>query len=153
MFSYSEFFQGIKEDWKLELVDIFKWMDDEQDGSISAEKAKEALELVGILDTEKLTEHQKTVTLQQFIDFVGNERAVIALDNQKRWTYIFNLITGGNKAIDINILKKFFAYFEQRPKDMYCDDFIDEFDRYYLEKTEITLEDWLSFCKLHRVPF
>jgi hypothetical protein len=43
--------------------------------------------------------------------------------------------------------------FGHTPDEKFCEDFIDEFDRVSIMKTEISLDDWLMFCRIHRLPF
>lgn len=155
MFSYLEFKKGLKEEWEVECMNIFCFFDEQSDGVISRDQALRALELIGISGEEYIHPSKRSVTLQQFLDYVKDERQKNANNNIRRWTYIFKLIAGNdsNATITIKKLQDFFSTFGHTPTEQLCEDFIDEFDRCMLTKTEITLEDWISFCRLHRLPF
>ena len=154
LFSYKEFIKTLEDDWKKEVVDIFRLFDEESEGMLPFEDAVRALELIGIDGKKVLLSNKRTVSIQQYIDTIEGVRKQNKENSEKRWTYIFRLIAGSEEStITVTKLQEFFAKFGHIPEAKYCEDFIDEFDRNWLTKTEITLSDWLMFCRINRLPF
>ena len=154
LFSYKEFTSHLEDEWKHEVVDIFRLFDEQCEGALPYEEAARALELIGIDGKKVLANFKKNITIQQFIDVIADVRKQNLSNSEKRWTYIFRLIAGDEeKTITVEKLQKFFESFGHVPAARYCEDFIDEFDRNWLTKTEITLQDWLMFCRINRLPF
>ena len=153
-FSYTEFKKKLTHDWEKEVTSIFRALDTLCEGAISRQDAIHALELIGINGEPLFHPSKKMISIQLFIDTVKSERSKNSSDSQTRWTYIFHLIAGSkSNSITKEKIQQFFADFGHTPNLRYCEDFIDEFDRLNLEKTEISLDDWLGFCRIHRVPF
>lgn len=149
-FSYKQILEECQDGWKLEVVNIFRFFDEQCDGFIPRADALRALELIGIDGTGYFHISKKTVSLQQFIDAVETEREKLSFDNKRRWAYVFGLISGGpDKKITIQKLQEFFKMFGHCPEAKYCEDFIDEFDRDGLTMTEIGLTEWIEFCSSH----
>jgi Ca2+-binding EF-hand superfamily protein len=152
-FNYPELIRNTQEEWKVEIINVFRCLDVENEGSLPRDAAIHAMSLFGMNGEEHFHFSKKTITLKMFIDAVQNERDRNS-DPSRRWKYIFSLIAGpGNKTITRDSLRSFFTMFGHTPDEKFCDDFIDEFDRVSLLKTEIGLDDWLMFCRIQRVPF
>ena len=151
-FSYPEFKKTVQEEWELDIINIFRCFDTEREGVIPRDLAIHAFSLLGMNGEDHFT--KKDVPIHTFIDAVRDERERNSFDNIRRWKYIFSLIAGpNNDTITTKSLRNFFSMFGHKPEARFCDDFIDEFDRTNLKKTEITLDDWLMFCRIHRFPF
>lgn len=153
-FSYADFIKSLKDDWQIEVVNVFRCFDEEKEGSLPREAAIHTMALFGMNGEEHFHFSKKMISVQAFIDAVQDERDRNAFDNTKRWKYIFHLIAGpDNETITTKTLQDFFTTFGHTPEVKFCEDFIDEFDRINIMKTEINLEDWLMFCRIHRLPF
>jgi Ca2+-binding EF-hand superfamily protein len=154
LFSYKDFIKTLEEDWKIEVVDIFRIFDENCEGVLPYEEAVRALELIGIDGKLLLNPNKKMVPIKVFIEEISDFRGQNDRNSEKRWTYIFRLIAGSEKGtITVENLQDFFRRFGHVPDEKYCEDFIDEFDRNWLTKTEVNLQDWLMFCRLNRLPF
>ena len=154
-FNYPDFLKTIQDaEWKKEVINLFRCFDLECDGVIPRESAIHAIKLFGINGEDYFHIAKKNVTAQMFLDAVQYERDKNVCDSTRRWKYVFKLIAGPNKdKISADALQHFFTLFGHTPELKYCEDFVDEFDRVSISKTEISLDDWLLFCKIHRVPF
>ena len=144
-FNYKEFIKNNQDaDWKAEVINVFRCFDTECEGAIPRDVAIHAINLLGINGEEHFHVSKKNITAQMFIDAVQTER------NKN----IFKLIAGPNKdKITIESLQNFFTLFGHTPELKYCEDFIDEFDRVNITKTDISMDDWTVFCRVHHVPF
>ena len=154
-FYYNTFIKNLQEEWQIEITNIFRFLDEQSEGIISRDLALRAMGLIGINGEEYFHFTKKTITLQQFLDAVSLDKKKNFENNERRWKYIFTLIAGSDKnsTITIKKLQDFFKQFGHIPDAKFCEDFIDEFDRNFLTKTEINLEDWIMFCRVHRLPF
>ena len=154
LFSYKDFIKTLEEDWQIEVVDIFRIFDENCEGVLPFDDAARAMELIGIDGKSLLNPNKKTVPIQVYIDTIAEFRKQNQRNSEKRWTYIFRLIAGSEEGtITVKNLQEFFQRFGHVPDKRYCEDFIDEFDRNWLTKTEVNLQDWLMFCRLNRLPF
>lgn len=155
LFNYREFIAKQKEDWQREVIDIFRLFDTNCEGQLTREDAVCVLDLISIPGNEYFHPSKKIVTIQQILDAIAEQKKMIAENNEKRWRYIFRLIAGNKDedTITVEKLQQFFGKFGHVPNARFCEDFIDEFDRNWLTKTEITMDDWLMFCRIHRLPF
>lgn len=152
-FNYPALIKQTPEEWKVEVINVIRCLNTEKEGVLPRDVAIHAMSFFGMNGEEHFHFSKKTITVKMFIDAVQNERDRNS-DPTRRWKYIFSLIAGhGNEAITKEKLKAFFTLFGHTPEDKYCDDFIDEFDRIAIQKTEINLDDWLMFCRIHRLPF
>jgi hypothetical protein len=152
-FNYPALLRETNEDWKVEVINVIRCLDTEKEGSLPRDLAIHAMSFFGINGEDHFHFSKKTISVKMFIDAVQDDRERNA-DPNRRWKYVFSLIAGsGHDAITLDKLKDFFTLFGHTPEDKYCEDFIDEFDRIAIQKTEINLEDWLMFCRIHRLPF
>jgi Ca2+-binding EF-hand superfamily protein len=152
-FNYPALIKQTTEEWKIEVLNVMRCLDTEKEGHLSRDAAIHAMGFFGINGEEHFHFSKKLISVKMFLTAVQHERERNA-DAFRRWKYIFSLIAGpGNEAITKERLKAFFTMFGHTPDDKYCEDFIDEFDRIAIQKTEINLEDWLMFCRIHRLPF
>jgi len=154
-FRYNTYIKGLTEDWQVEVANIFRFLDEQCEGALPRDVALKGFDLIGIKGEEYIHTSKKSITIQQFIEAVGNDKRKNFENNERRWKYIFSLIAGSsdNTTITTEKLRDFFTFFGHTPDLKYCEDFIDEFDRNHLTKTEICLEDWIMFCRVHRLPF
>ncbi|KAK8842677.1 hypothetical protein M9Y10_025537 [Tritrichomonas musculus] len=154
-FNYREFIKNHQDaEWKGEVINVFRCFDTECEGELPRDTAIHAISLLGINGEEYFHFTKKVITAQMFIDAVQSERNKNICDSQRRWKYIFHLIAGpNNDKISIESLQNFFTLFGHTPELKYCEDFIDEFDRVNITKTDISIDDWLLFCRVHHVPF
>lgn len=151
--SYAALTKDITEEWKLEVINLFHCLDPDNEGSITRDLAIHAMSLFGMKGEDHFHFSKKMISVKTFLDAVQDERDRNS-DANRRWKYIFQLIAGpGEPTITRDRLREFFTMFGHTPDEKFCDDFIDEFDRNMIEKTEISLEDWLTFCRVHRLPF
>jgi hypothetical protein len=152
-FNYPALLRETTEEWKAEVINVLRCLDTEKEGSLPREMAIHAMSLLGMHGEDHFHFSKKSISVKMFLDAVQDERERNA-DSSRRWKYIFYLIAGaGHEAITKEKLKEFFTLFGHTPEDKFCDDFIDEFDRLSVQKTEINLDDWLMFCCIHRLPF
>ena len=153
-FSYSSFYPTLTEQWQTEATSIFQCLDEMSEGTITREKALHAMSLLSLNGEDYFHYSKKMVTIQAFLEAIKTDREKNSFDNTRRWTHIFHLIAGpGKDTITREALQSFFTQFGHTPDLKFCDDFIDEFDRANLKLTEISLDDWLMFCRIHRLPF
>jgi Ca2+-binding EF-hand superfamily protein len=152
-FNYPDLIRKTQEEWKVEMINVFRCLDTENEGCLSRDDAIHAMGLFGMNGEEHFHFSKKTITLKMFLDAVQDERDRNS-DSSRRWKYIFSLIAGpGKPTFGADELRKFFTMFGHTPDSKYCEDFIGEFDRVDIMKTQVTLEDWLMFCRIQRVPF
>ena len=153
-FNYKKFIESLGEQaWKIEVINIFRCFDTDREGALPKDTAIHALSLLGIKDEKLFRGSKDVVTAKSFIEAVETERDRNKSDSMKRWRYIFSLIAGNEPTITKERLREFFAMFGHRPELKFCEDFIDEFDRINMTKTDISIEDWLLFCRIHKVNF
>ena len=152
-FSYAKLLKETHEEWKREVISVFRCFDRENDGWLPRDEAIHVMSLFGMNGDEHFHFSKKQITIRMMLDSIQHERDRNS-DHARRWKYIFYLIADPEKkTITKERLRDFFTMFGYTPEDKYCDDFIDEFDRKHLEKSEIVLEDWLMFCRIHKLPF
>jgi Ca2+-binding EF-hand superfamily protein len=152
-FNYPEVLRKTAEEWKVEVINVFRCFDSQKTGGLPRETAIEVMALFGMNGEEHFHFSKKTITLKMFLDAVQHDRDRNS-DPLRRWKYLFHLIAGrGNETITKKRLQEFFTMFGHTPDEKFCEDFIDEFDRVSIMKTEINLDDWLMFCRIHRLPF
>ncbi|OHT02626.1 hypothetical protein TRFO_07048 [Tritrichomonas foetus] len=154
-FDYKKFIESLGDaTWKVEVTNVFRMFDKECEGVLPREIACHAIKLFGINGEDHFHFAKKVISAQTFIDAVQKERDNNIRDSMKRWKYIFSLIAGpGNDTITVDKIQDFFTMFGHTPELKFCEDFIDEFDRVNISKTCISMDDWLMFCRTHRVNF
>lgn len=152
-FSYLQMIKETSEEWKIEIINVFRCLDTESTGWLPREDALHVLSLLGMGNEARFPVSRKQVSIKMVLEAVQDERER-NIDPARRWRYIFYLIADPEtKTITKERIREFFTMFGHTPEEKFCDDFIDEFDRTHLEKSEITVDDWLMFCRIHRLPF
>lgn len=152
-FNYPSILKETTEEWKKEVIQVFRCLDIENEGSIPRDAACHVMKLFGMNGEDHFHFSKKVISLKMVLDAVQDERNRNA-DPMRRWKYIFRLIAGpGKDTITKETLRNFFKMFGHTPEEKYCEDFIDEFDRINIQKTEIDIDDWIMFCRIHRLPF
>jgi Ca2+-binding EF-hand superfamily protein len=152
LFNYQDIIKNTPEEWKVEVINVFMCLDPEREGVLPRDTAIRAMGFFGLNGEDHFHFSRKTVSLKMFLEAVQDERDRNS-DPTRRWKYFFRLIaTPGKDTITTESLRKFFTLFGHTPDERYCEDFIDESDRVHIMKTEINLDDWLMFCRIHRVP-
>ena len=150
-FNYPEALREAVDDWQIEVIQIFRLLDLECDGSLPRDAAVHAMSLIGLNGEEHFHPSRKTVSLKMFIAAVQQERERNS-DPAERCKYVFRLISDPVKnVITKDSLRKFFTLFGHTPEERFCEDLILEFDRGNYDKTEVTLEEWIVFCRINKV--
>lgn len=153
VFSYPEFIKNLNEDWEKEVTDIFRLLDEECDGVLPRERALKIMELIGFKGEKYIHKSKRQISIQQLIDIIRDCRTRTKGEKRSRWAYLFRLMAGNEEdsTITVDKLQQFFKSYGHVPCEKFCEDFIDEFDRISLSKTDISLEDWLTFCQMHNL--
>jgi hypothetical protein len=96
-FNYPEVLRKTAEEWKVEVINVFRCFDSQKTGGLPRETAVEVMALFGMNGEEHFHFSKKTITLKMFLDAVQHDRDRNS-DLLRRWKYLFQLIAGTRQS-------------------------------------------------------
>ena len=152
LFDYDEEISNLREEWMVDMAEVFREFDEDDDGQIPNTYAQHVFSLFRLPSKNVFTE-PGNVTLKGFLYEAGVMREEVFSKPETKYQYFFKMIAGLRQptitAIDI---QRFMKVSGDDIKLIFCDDFIDEFDRDKLSKDSITLDEFVRFCEEKKIP-
>ena len=152
IFDYDEEIAKLPEEWMVDMAEVFREFDEDLDGNIPNSYAQHVFSLFRLPSKNVFTE-PGNVTLKGFLYEASIMRDEVFSTPESRYQYFFKMIAGLRQpeitAIDI---QRFMKVNGDDIKLVFCDDFIDEFDRDNLSKDSISLEEFVNFCEEKKIP-
>ena len=153
IFDYDQEIKELPEEWMVDMAVVFHEFDEDEDGIISGSLAAHIFTLFRLPTKGLFKDRQEKVRMNEFLHQAAITRDAIFLNPHKKYCYYFQMIAGvGKSTISALDLQRFVAIFGDQIQLKFCDDFIDEFDRKFLSKDEITMNEFASFCSSHKIP-
>jgi Ca2+-binding EF-hand superfamily protein len=152
VFDYDLEINGLPEAWMKDMAIVFHEFDEDEDGKISVEIARHIMVLFR-LPTKGALKEVTTIGMHEFLHECALVRDILFMVPVKRGIYYFQMIGGlGRNKIDAVDIQRFMAVSGDKIALKFCDDFIDEFDRHYLSKSSLSMEEFCTFISTKKVP-